>query len=225
MKTVILTSDVEDSTVLEFIAEGMNWFIPQAIPGVNIVAYKPNHFPGTSSEDLTVHITEANRHVGASGYHVWVNGTALAYVSPRAAGRLEGHYLAPLWTKPVLKNGKVVTPAKLIHGAQYTPGIVAVVAHEIIEGLKDPNVQTFCPPNAKGEEILNEPCDWVFGTYLVHSIKNIPCIFPNVALPNWSDQTATSHFDLAGVLTAPFTLTAHGYGYKKSPGGLVRWIP
>jgi len=219
MTAIQITTDVLSNGDLGELTLAVQHFVPKITTAVG----KPAVTVSTtaSPEAWVVHLTEANRKIGASGYHISINGVPVAYCSPRAAGRLYGHYIPALWTKATIVKGKVIVPARLVHGELFTPGLITVVCHEIAEMLADGNVETYTQPNAKGEEWLLEPCDWVFGQYFQETINGTVCVYPNVALDAYHTLGAPGPYDLIGKITVPFQLIKPAYAYKKSPTGPV----
>ena len=209
MTTLCLTNDTLSPTDFNTLVSAVNYFVPLVVKAWNL---EPVTITTTPTKGAwIVNITDKNRHSGASGYHLDTLGIPTAWCSPKASGRLWGHYTAPL---VILK--------KQIHGALYTPGLVTTVCHEIAEMLVDSAISNFSSPDSKGRQWLTEVCDCVFGTYLVHSIGTNVCIFPNIAMPNFYLLGAKAPFDLLGIVKAPFTLTPQGYAYYKTPKGLVK---
>ena len=219
MTTIQIDSDVLSANDLNLITLAVQHFVPKITTAVGKPAVTVTTAPTPGA--WQVHLTEKNRHTGAAGYHVDENGTIAAYCSPRAAGRLWGHYTPALWTKPTIVKGKVVIPAKQIHGELYTPGLVTVICHEIAEMLSDENITNYTAPNAKGESWLLEVCDWVFGQYFHEVVGGQVCVYPNVALDNYHTLGAPAPYDLLGKVTAPFQLIKPAYAYKESPTGPV----
>ena len=213
MTTVVLTSDVLGPIDLKETLDSVQYFASVLKPGT-LITLTP-----TEGADV-IHITEANRHIGASGYHIVVNGAPTAFCSLRAAGRLEGHYSPALWKRGIKLLGKVVTQPKLIHGEEFTPGLITVVCHELAEMFADGNIATYTAEDSQGRQWLKEPCDWVFGTYMVHTINGKVVVFPNVALDSFSTLGAPAPYDLCGIVKAPFEMTPKGYAYYRGINGV-----
>ena len=163
--------------------------------------------------DWVVNITETNRLVGARGYHKDVNGVPTAYVSLRAAGRVYGTYIKPLFYK-----------GGLVHPAIYSEGVVTVICHEIAEMLCDPIVENFSKPDAQGRNWLIEVCDHVFGSYSFYSVDGRTCVLPDVTTPNFYELGSHAPYSLFGGATAPFTMSKNGYGYFRNPSGVLEKI-
>ena len=214
MTTLVLDSDILSPSDLQEVVAAVKYFVSLIKPAT-VVTTTP-----TIGSDV-VHITEKLRKIGASGYHISVNGIPTAECSPKASGRLYGHYTAPLTTRPLIIKGKTIIKSVQVHGALYTSGLITVVCHEIAEMLADGNIATFTAPDSKGREFLLEPCDWVFGTYLVHTINGKVCVFPNVALDAFSILGAPRPYDLIGAVSAPFALTPKGYAFYKGINGVL----
>ena len=219
MTTIQIDSDVLSPNDLNALVLAVQHFVPKITTAVGKPAVTITTAPTQGA--WVVHLTEKKRRSGAAGYHTDENGSIVAYCSPRAAGRLWGHYLPALWTKPTIVKGKVIVPARQIHGEQFTPGLITVVCHEIAEMLSDDNITTYTAPNAAGECWLLEVCDWVFGQYFQETVAGQLCVFPNVALDNYHALGATAPYDLLGKITAPFQLIKPAYAYKESPTGPV----
>jgi len=168
-----------------------------------------------------VYITERNRHVGASGYHTFENQVPVAYCSPRAAGRLFGHYIAPLLTKAVVVKGKTIVPAKQIHGAFYTEGLITTICHELAEMLCDPKIATVSAQDTLGRTWLVEVCDHVFGSYANYVSGITNCILPDVTTPSFYNLTGKAPFSILGAAVAPFTMTPAGYAYQRLANGQI----
>ena len=212
MTTILLTTDIEDPADLLNIEAAVKYFLSQINPAVAVTT-TPTH----GAE--IVHITDLNRHAGASGYHVSVNGVPTAYCSPEAAYRLWGYYNSGI-IPGITRNGKVIYPTRQVHEPLYTPGLITVICHEIAEMLADGNVKTLTAPDSKGRQWLLEPCDWVFGKFLVHTINGNVCIFPDVALDSYSKVNGLPPYDLLGVIKKPFELNPPAYAYYETPAGL-----
>ena len=176
---------------------------------INPVAVESNGTPVPG--DWLVYATETKRKVGAAGYHGVLNGSPVAYCSPRAAGRLYGTYIKPLSIK-----------GKLIHGSFFTPGLVTVICHEIAEMLCDPYIQNMSVADAKGRTWLIEVCDHVFGSYDVYSANNNNCVLPDVTTPSFYNLNGLAPYSIFNAPVAPFTMTAKGYGYYMDNGRLIK---
>jgi hypothetical protein len=211
MTAVFLKSDVEPTSELAKIEVAVAYFLSVLNPAVKIDTT-------FNAGDVVVNITEQQRHQGAYGYHVLLNGVPTAFCSPKAVGREWGHYLPAMW-KPAKKLlGKTIVPASLIHGEQFTPGLITIIAHEIAEALSDGDVATYATDQL-GREILVEVCDWVEGTYWAKNIGGNMCVFPNVALlPAFTDvNNKVGPYDILGLVKAPFQYV----GDKKMAWGKI----
>ena len=168
-----------------------------------------------------IYVTERNRHTGAAGYHTFESQVPVAYCSPAASGRLFGHYSAPLFTRAVVVKGKTVIPAKQIHGALYTEGLVSTICHELAEMLCDPKIATVSTKDSLGRNWLIEVCDHVFGSYTNYVSGTTNCVLPDVTTPSFYNLTGKAPFSILGAATAPFTMTPKGYGYQKLATGQI----
>jgi hypothetical protein len=220
MTTLCLTNDTLSVDDFATLVEAVKYYVPLISSAWKLPAVTITTTPTKGA--WVVNLTEKNRRTGAGGYHNVTDGTPTAWCSPAASGRLWGHYGAPLISRAITVKGKVIKAAKEIHGASYTPGLVTVVLHEIAEMLADSVITTYSLPDAQGRQWLVEPCDHCFGTYQVHSIGAVVCVFPNVTTPAFYDLKAKAPYDLLGVVTAPFTMTPKGYAFYKTPTGLVK---
>ena len=220
METVFLKSDVEPASDLAWIESAVECFLAKLNPAVLVSTTQP-----TAGTVDVINITEQNRHVGASGYHVWLNGQAVAYCSPHASGRLAGYYSPATYSKAITSFGKIIRPAKLRNPERFTPGLITTVCHEIAEAIADRDVETYTMPDKDGVKWLLEPCDWVDGSYWTSQINGTPAVFPNVALPSFSDLAGQTPFDLCGIVKAPFTkkATPDAYGWGLV-GGVLKKI-
>lgn len=204
--TFFFDTNAEDKTTLNVLVDATSVFLNKLSPG-SIATLTPT--PGAE----VIHLTEDKRHIGASGYHILMNGIPTAYCSPSAAGRPYGYFNSGIIRATVV-NGKVIHPAHQVHPALTTPGLITVVCHEIAEMLADGNIATYSAPDSKGNAWLLEPCDWVFGEYYEDTVDGNLCVFPNVALPAFTDvNNNVGPFDLIGLVKGPFQRSQHGYAY------------
>jgi len=219
METVFLKSDVESTSDLAWIEKAVEIFLGKLNPSITVTVTPP-----VSAPEILINITEQNRHVGASGYHVFLNGQAVAYCSPHASGRLAGYYSPPRYSLPITSFGKVIIPSRLRTAERFTPGLITTICHEIAEAITDKDVETYTMPDKNGIRWLLEPCDWVDGSYWKADVNGIPAVFPNVALPSFWDISGKAPFDLLGIVPAPFTqkATPNAYGYGKVLGTLKK---
>ena len=156
-----------------------------------------------------VHLTETKRQLGALGYHTVEAGLPVAYISFKAVvNKLWGKYYKPLIIK-----------GKTIREAVYTPGIITVICHEVAEMLCDPAIKTLSPVDSQGRQWLVEVCDHCYGSNSVETYDGNICIIPDVTTPAFYDLKAKGPYTLLNAVTAPFTMTAKGYGYYKDVTG------
>ena len=217
METVFIKSDVESKSDLAWVEAAVIKFLARLNLSIGVTLTAP--IWGTVD---VINLTEQKRKAGASGYHVFLNGEAVAYCSPSA----EHFGLAGLYKPAVYKNsiigGKITKTTVVRTPALLYPGLITTVCHEIAECLADRDVATYTPPAPQtGIKWLLEPCDWLFGSYYAETVNDIPAVFPNVALPSFYDPAGKAPFDLLGIVLAPFTprATPAAYGY-----GLVNGI-
>ena len=174
----------------------------------------------TAKPDMIVNITDKNRHVGAYGYHTVENGVPISYCSPRAISRIYGHYTPAFYTKQLKVLGKVIRPAKLIHGELVTQGLITVILHETFEMLADAHIDKLSKPDSKGRTWLIEVCDHTSGQYSVDTVNGNVYVIPNSTLPSYYDLKGKAPYDLLGKLKTPFDQSAvHFYGYWKDANG------
>lgn len=156
-----------------------------------------------------IHLTETKRHTGALGYHTVEAGIPVAYVSFKAVvSKLWGKYFKPLTIK-----------GKVIRQATYSPGIVSVICHEVAEMLCDPVIQTLSPVDSLGRQWLVEVGDHCSGSYALVPVDGNICLIPDATVPAFYNLKAKGPYTLYNAVTAPFTMTAKGYGYYKDASG------
>jgi len=152
-----------------------------------------------------------NPAVRAYGYHEVLNGQPIAYI-------LAGSFAtAPLgkFRKGLSFKGKVISKDR------YQEGTAAVVFHEVVEMLVDPNINNVSKPDSKGRTWLLEPADHVRGgLYKITARDGRDVIAPDWTLPAFYDLNAKAPYSYLNAITAPFTLTPTGYGYYKDANGL-----
>jgi hypothetical protein len=156
-----------------------------------------------------IHLTETKRVTGALGYHTVEGGLPVAYISFKAVvSKLWGKYYKPL-----------VIKGKTIRGATYTAGLVSVICHEVAEMLCDPVIATLSAKDSQGRQWLVEVCDHCYGSNDLVTVDGNVCIIPDVTTPAFYDLKAKGPYTLYNAVTAPFTMTAKGYGYYKDASG------
>lgn len=190
--------------------EALQAYLPKVCPAWGITV------PEVSLEKIEgnfiVYLTERMRQTGATGFHRFENGLPVAYCSPKAAGRLYGHY-----SRPLIVKGKTLIPER------YTEGLITTIAHEIMEALIDPQIKNFSALDSQGRAWLVEVCDHCFGSYIPITVFNQLCVLPDITDPNFYSLTAKAPYTINNAVKAPFTLTAKGYGYYHDPKtGLLR---
>lgn len=226
MEIVFLKSDVESTSDLAWVEAAVIKFLARLNPAVGVALTDPATWQTQPEKIDVINLTEQKRKAGASGYHVYLNGEAIAYCSPNAAHfGLAGLYKPAVYSKPIYSLGKIKTPSKLRTPAELFPGLITTVCHEIAECLADRDVATYTAPDPKtGIKWLLEPCDWVYGSYYAETVNDLPAVFPNVALPSFSTPGGKAPFDLLGIVPAPFTprATSGAYGYGLVNGVLTK---
>jgi hypothetical protein len=152
-----------------------------------------------------------NRMIKAYGYHELLNGLPIAYIR---AGSFA--------TAPLGKFRKGLTFKNIVISKdRYQQGTAAIVFHEVIEMLVDPNINNVSKPDSKGRTWLLEPADHVRGgLYKITASDGRDVIAPDWTLPAFYDLTAKGPYSYLNLATAPFTLTSTGYGYYKDANGL-----
>ena len=224
MTAVFIKSDVESDSEIANIETKVAYFLSVLSPTTKIDTVAQ---PG----DDVISITRLNRHTGAAGYHVLLNGVPTGFVYPDAVGGEWGYYRPAIYGADIyktvlgkrilLRKGILRTPEKML------PGMITILCHELAEMLADGDVATYSAPNARGESWLIEPCDWVEGTFWMKKIGNDVCVFPNVALPAFTDvNNKTGPYDIMGLVKAPFQCVGPGkmaWG-KINNGPLTRFI-
>ena len=224
MAQVFLKTDCEPASELAFIEKCVGVFLSILNPVVKVdTAYNPG--------DVVINLTPLNRHAGAAGYHVNLNGVPTAFVYPTQIGGLNGKFYPASWSIPITKTvlGKkiVIRPAKQRSPDIFESGAITVICHEIAEALSDGDVATYTAPDQFGRRILKEVCDWVEGTYFTRVIDGQTIVFPNVALDAFCDvNNKVGPYDLMGLVKAPFQYVGPekmAWGLD-STGKLVRFV-
>lgn len=216
MTTIRLIND-ESIAAKDFdrITQALQYFVSLVtkawnINGVSVVG------GGTPVDgDWLVYATEKNRVTGAAGYHKSQAGIPIAYCSLNASGTLFGKYSKPVYSTRLKKN---------LFPARYVGGLVTTLAHEIAEMLCDPQIATLSAKDSLGRTWLVEVCDHVFGSFINYTVDGIDCILPDVTTPAFYDLKGKAPFSILGAATAPFTMTAKGYGYYKDAAGKLTKI-
>ena len=151
----------------------------------------------------------------AYGYHELLNGQPIAYI---LAGSFK---TAPLgrFRKGVSFKGKVISQDR------YQEGTAAIVFHEVVEMLVDPNIDNVSKPDSKGRTWLMEPADHVRGgLYKIAAKDGRDVIAPDWTLPAFYDLNAKGPYSYLNLGIAPFTLTPTGYGYYRDVHGALKKI-
>ena len=209
MTTILITNDSIPSTDFANVVEATKRFLAKFAP-----AWKMSveiTLDANAKHDMIVHITEANRHPSATGYHGVSALVPTSWCSPRAAGRIYGHYAKALMSK-----------GKMIHPESFTPGLVTTVCHEIAEMLVDPVIANYSAVDPQGRHWLIEVADHVFGVFALEVVAGNNCVLPDCTTPAFYDRAGKAPFSIYGGATAPFTMTSKGYGYYKGATGLVK---
>ena len=189
--------------------DGLRYFTPLVTQAWGLEAVTVGTDPG----DVTVYITERNRHLGAAGYHTVENGKVVAYISKNATPTLWGRY-----------HKALVFKGRQIHGAVWESGLISVICHEIAELLVDPVIKNYSALDIKGRSWLIEVCDHVFGSYSMSTFGNNQCVFPDVTTPNFYKTNSVAPYSIFHGATAPFTMTPKGYGYYRDSTGKLTKI-
>ena len=206
-KTFVLDTNAESKQILADILAETTYFMNRLSPSSKVT------LTPTPGADV-IHITPDQRHTGASGYHVSVNGIPTAYCLPEVS--IYGHYNSGILPARVVAG--IHIPAEKIHEPLMTPGLITTVCHEMAEMLADGNIATYTRPDSKGHKWLLEPCDWVFQEYFQVLVGKNMCIFPNVALDAFTDVTnKIGPYDLCGKVLGPFQRSSKGYAYYLDP--------
>jgi len=74
METVFIKSDVESKSDLAWVEAAVIKFLARLNPSIGVTLTAP-----TSGTVNVINLTEQKRTAGASGYHVFLNGEAVAY--------------------------------------------------------------------------------------------------------------------------------------------------
>jgi hypothetical protein len=221
MITICLTNDTLSDADFKTVVDAVNYFVPMVVKAWKLSPVTITTTPSPNA--WMVNISDKNRHAGAGAYHTVTAGIPTAWCSPAAVNnKVGGYYAAGRFG--LVKNalGRFVKSTTPTSPARYSSGVVTDVCHEIAEMLSDSNIATYSAPDPQGRQWLVEICDHVFGTYLVHSIEQTVCVFPNITTPAFYDAKGKAPYDLLGVVSSPFTMTPKGYGYWSSPKGLVK---
>lgn len=193
---------------IKTIVDALNYYIPM----VTKAWAQPDMVATTDAGDWKVYITERNRQIGALGYHKVENNIPTAYVSHKANPNLWGRYIKPL-----------VIKGKQVHAPIWQQGLITVLCHEIAEMICDPAINNYSAIDLKSRSWLIEVCDHVYGSYSQSTFNGKICIFPDVTTPAFYKLGSTAPYSIFHGATAPFTMTAKGYGYyKDSTGKLIK---
>ena len=226
MTAVFLKSDCEPASQLANIEKAVETFLTILSPTTKVdTAYNPG--------DVVINVTSLDRHAGAAGYHLLLNGVPTAFINPNQVGGVWGFYRPAIYGKDIYATvlGKriVIRKGKLRTAEKFLPGVITIIAHEIAEALADVDLETYSAPNLLGQSWLVEPCDWVEGTFFTRVIDGQTVVFPNVALlPAFTDiANKTGPYDLMGLVKAPFQCVGSGkmaWGKDPVTGQLVRFV-
>lgn len=206
---------VNDAGLLEgdvtMLRQAVEYFVPLVTKAWKLPAFTVTTSPTRKDGVWNILITDKNRKQGATGYHAVENGLPIAYCSPKASFYTFGK----IWKQITIK-GKVIRPLT------YREGLVTTICHEIAEMLCDEKITTYSKPDAQGRQWLIEVCDHCFGSFLIYNISGTDCILPDVTTPAFYNVKGASPYTLNNAVTAPFTMTAKGYGYYLSADGLQK---
>ena len=216
--TILVTTDAIATHDLDNCVEALNHTLAKWAPKWGITAIATTD--SKVKADIIIKVTDKQRHTGAYGYHALENNVPTAWCSPKSVGRTYGHYTAPLYSREVKILGKVIKPAKLIHGPLYTSGLVTVIIHECLEMLADAHIDQYSKPDRDSREWLIEVADHVAGAYSIETVNGNICVIPDATYPSYYDINAVAPYDLCGAVSAPFArTTSHFYGYYKNVEG------
>lgn len=154
-----------------------------------------------------------NPAVRAYGYHEVINGQPISYI---LAGSFQS---APLgkFRKGLSFKGHVISKDR------YQEGTAAVVFHEMVEMLVDPNITNVSAPDSKGRTWLMEPADHVRGgLYKITAKDGRDVIAPDWTLPAFYNLLGKAPYSYLNAVATPFTLTPTGYGYYKDHNGQLQ---
>ena len=166
----------------------------------------------TDPGDWVIYVTDLHRQLGAAGYHTVIAEKPTGYVSPKGSGStLFGTFYPAKYLKSIKKT----------IAERYISGLVTVVCHELAEMICDPIIQTYSKPDSLGRSWLIEVGDHAFGNFFNKTFFNQVCVFPDITTPAFYDVKGKAPFSIANLLTAPFTMSAKGYGYYKGVNGVL----
>jgi hypothetical protein len=158
--------------------------------------------------------------VNALGYHDFVNGQVVAYVS---TAMTMPTLPAPLKITPwgVIIPGLGSTPETLMPG-----GFSEVLAHEIAEALVDPTVNRFAQDAHTGDLWLIEVGDQADAfrfTVTVGTLRKVRMIVQDFTLPSYYVAGSSGPWSYTGKVSAPYALDGNAYCYKVS-GGIAHTV-
>ena len=209
MTKIYVTNDSLADADFQNVLTSVNYFLSLFAP-----AWKLNVQLTTDPKvkaDMVVNITDLNRHVGAAGYHNVVAGVPTSWCSPKASGRIYGHYSKPL-----------VIKGKQLRAAVFTSGLIATVCHEVAEMLIDPVIKNYSAEDSLHRKWLIEVGDHVFGSYALFIVNGNNAVIPDATIPSFYDLKGKAPYSLFNAVSAPFTMTPKGYGYYQGPAGLTK---
>ena len=220
MTTIFVSTDSIPSSDLANCVEALNRTLLKWAPKWNI-----NATATTDSKvkaDMVIKVTDLNRQTGALGYHTVEKGVPTAYCSPRAVGRIYGHYSPALFTREVKVLGKVIKKAALVHPAIYTQGLVTVIIHEALEMLADANIDHVATA-PDGKKWLVEVCDHVSGIYGTENVAGNICVIPDATFPSYYQSNGVAPFDLFNTEKSAFDRSAPKfYAFYQDANG--KWV-
>lgn len=194
------------------IGSALGIFVNQVTKAWNLEETTVVNAPSRSANGWNVCVVDHfPQSLQAYGYHEVLNGQPIAYI-------LGGSFRnAPLgkFRKGITFKGKVISQDR------YQQGTAAVVFHEVVEMLVDPNINNLSAPDSKGRTWLLEPADHVRGLlYKITASDGRDVIAPNWTFPAFYDVNGKAPYSYLDAVTTPFTLTPTGYGYYKDANGL-----
>lgn len=220
MITILVMTDSISQTDLNNCVEALNRTLLKWCPKWNIETTVTTD-PKVKS-DMVINITDKNLHTGAYGYHDVIQGIPTSFCSPSAIGRTYGHYTPALWSKSLHFGTKLIKPARMIHDALYTQGLVTVIIHEALEMLADAHIDVL-KTAPDGKKWLVEVCDHVSGVYGTENVNGNICVIPDATFPSYYDPMGVAPFDLFNADLTSFAKTAPKfYAFYQDSSG--KWV-
>jgi hypothetical protein len=215
MKTITFVNESSNLTGPDFASVGsaLGIFVNQVTKAWNLeeTAVVSSNTRNPNGWNVCVVNEFPNKMLQAYGYHEILDGHPIAYI------RGSSFAFAPLgkFRKGITFKGRVISQDR------YQQGTAAVVFHEVVEMLVDPNINNVSAPDSKGRTWLLEPADHVRGLlYKITASDGRDVIAPNWTFPAFYDVNGKAPYSYLNAVTTPFTLTPAGYGYYKDANGL-----